>query len=51
MNDTPTAVMRFLITDDICTGMKATSAVFLTAEVYLKLLRPSADFIEMCLRF
>ncbi|MFR4372236.1 MAG: hypothetical protein ACLT32_14195 [Ruminococcus bicirculans (ex Wegman et al. 2014)] len=31
--------------------MKSTSAVCFTAEVYLKQLRPSADFIETCLRF
>ena len=50
MNDTPTAVVHFLTTDDMGTGMKATSAVCFTAEVYLKLFRPSADSIETCLR-
>jgi hypothetical protein len=50
VNDTPAAVVRFLTTKDMGTGMKATSAVLFTAEVYLKLLRPSADFIETRLR-
>jgi hypothetical protein len=50
VNDTPAAVVHFLTTDDICTGMKATSAVSLTAEVYLKLFRPLVYLVKPCLR-